>query len=740
MQAAVFLLMFTASGCVFNGVEQPTLSIPLSSWTETDDSARFLKSKTGLVAAYSFLVHERTIGNLDAEEFDDKAFSLIEQMVEEEPKQYSTTFSVLMHLRNTLFPIIPDNTGQEADYALHIHSNNNWKYIEEIIIEGLKREEEYALAFMAAKEFGNGDSMRKIALDTNEERKRTKDDLKKKILFQTLENMNSLLRAANLPALTLVRGNTSKNSKDHPDFTNRIAVIEKLQSSLHANDYYVSGSIPSRRYENLENNIVDSLKNLTSSELKLLEPDPHYCYSPLYIKSYAKAAGTRSFGSHSIDDFLPDGKFYCNDDDIRNAVYHIKADGLVGTAFQIDKNGYFLTNHHVIKNSIEREFNDITISQFGSGVSRKSVTVLSYDEDRDIALLKATEPFTVDNSRALFLYPYFATLKVGMPVMVFGNPRGEIDKKTQGVITNAGQWVNQEVREMFYHSAETNNGNSGGPVLFTYGDRTRTEGVDELANMLAGLSTAIVRRIEPGAEKMNAAIPMNRVIDHLARFRSSSGEQKKDPWLGIAVGNTAQGEAIITYVFRNSPAERAGLKPGMIITKIQETRVSQRIDLERFLQISGYSRALYRLTIQDRNRTGLTETKEKYIVAEARPRINVALFENDHPGSYIGAQHGFVSYNLRVYYSSAMQKWQPIYVIDKITQEKPPELSKAYLYREGNSFLIRTTKLIRSGRTGSEPTVRLEITLHFVNSATSHIEGGVKFNSLNYESFSYLTI
>ncbi len=731
-------------GCAANSIQSSEV-VAIDAWTESNEAVRFLKTETDLVSNYSFLAYERTIGNLNTERFDNNVFQLVERMLKEE--QYLAAFSVIMHMRNTEFPLLPDKKSDPIQYVSHTHSNS-WISIEKAIIEGLFKQEKYQDGFMAAKEFGDTPRMDEALTLLRSEYKSEPNKTRRKSLFDSIKNITHIRDLADpntdplFPDLTQ-RGDI--NSGEHFSFKRRIELLEKLDPLPDAYNYYDVGANYPVNYILIKRHIVDALKSLSDTEFEEVKPDGHYCHSPVYIESYVEAGGPRvNFTLESAKEHLYGGEYYCSEEDVLDAVFYtvVTLPGGrkgVGTSFKIDKKGYFLTNYHVIKDRADD--NSVELSQTKNS-SRKKATVISYDEDRDIALLYIADfENNAHNARALSLYPYFVRLSEGMKVIALGNPKSEDGVITKGKVENAQIWINQGLREMFYHSAATNNGNSGGPILLNHHEDRASSGEKGLTHVLGGIAAAIINRDQIGSENRNAAIPIDRVIGHLFRFRLIPESSGKDPWIGAVIGNTAGDRAIVTYVFRNSPAERAGLKPGMRIKKIQDQPISERKELEYFLQRNGEFNTLYRLEVEYTGQDGTTKNEERYVVVEKRPKIDFSLFANDHPGSYIGTWYGFVSYKNRVYYSEAMQTWHPIYVIDEITEEKPRELFSEELYSVGNSFLIKSTDLIyQTGSNTEGADSRLKITLNFVNFVKMQIEGVVRFGSLHYGSFSDLII
>src|SRR5271165_5891273 len=228
-----------------------------------------------------------------------------------------------------------------------------------------------------------------------------------------------------------------------------------------------------------------------------------------------------------------------------------------GSGVIIDaKNGYIVTNYHVIENASE-----ITITLLDNREFKAKV--LGSDEGSDIALLQAKEPNLVamnlgDSSR----------LEVGDYVVAIGNPFGLQNTVTAGIVSALGRsGINPEGYEDFIQTdASINPGNSGGALVNLRGE-------------LVGINSAILSG-SGGNIGIGFAIPVNMakgVMDQLIKY----GQVKRGV-LGVNIYNVtpdiakeyglpdASG-ALVAGVAQGSAAERAGIKTGDIITSINGT-------------------------------------------------------------------------------------------------------------------------------------------------------------------------
>jgi Do/DeqQ family serine protease len=225
-----------------------------------------------------------------------------------------------------------------------------------------------------------------------------------------------------------------------------------------------------------------------------------------------------------------------------------------GSGVIIDaKNGYIVTNYHVIENASE-----ITITLLDNREFKAKV--LGSDEGSDLALLQAKEPNLValalgDSSR----------LEVGDYVVAIGNPFGLQNTVTAGIVSALGRsGINEDGYQDFIQTdASINPGNSGGALVNLRGE-------------LVGINAAILSR-SGGNIGIGFAIPVNMVhgvVEQLAKY----GEVKRgilgvniypvSPEIAKEYGLSEASGALVTAIAPGSAAERAGVKTGDIITTL----------------------------------------------------------------------------------------------------------------------------------------------------------------------------
>jgi len=239
----------------------------------------------------------------------------------------------------------------------------------------------------------------------------------------------------------------------------------------------------------------------------------------------------------------------------------------IGSGVIVDpEHGIVLTNEHVIRNA-----NLVTIT-LNDG-RRLQAKVVGSDSATDIAVLSVE----AKNLQSLAIGDSDKA-EVGDFVMAIGNPfglnsYGDSQSATFGIISAKQRSdLNIEGIENFIQTdAAINPGSSGGALVNTKGE-------------LIGINTAIIS-LHGGNVGIGFAIPINmakditqQIVKYGSVHRGLMGifVQHLTPELAQAMGykDDVQG-ALVAQVNTNSPAEKAGLKPGDIITKINETHITQ---------------------------------------------------------------------------------------------------------------------------------------------------------------------
>jgi serine protease Do len=242
----------------------------------------------------------------------------------------------------------------------------------------------------------------------------------------------------------------------------------------------------------------------------------------------------------------------------------------LGSGFVIDgKEGLVVTNNHVIEGA------DEIIINFSDGSKLKVDKVLGKDTKTDLALLKVTP------KKPLHAAPFgnSANMKVGDWVMAIGNPFGLGGSVTVGIISAKQRDINSGPYDDYLQTdAAINKGNSGGPLFNMDGE-------------VIGVNTAIISPTG-GSIGIGFAVPADTavaVIEQLKQF----GETRRG-WLGVriqsvtediaeSVGVRENTGALVAGVTADSPAAKAGIQAGDVITKFDGKEVSTMRGLPRMV-------------------------------------------------------------------------------------------------------------------------------------------------------------
>jgi serine protease Do/serine protease DegQ len=229
------------------------------------------------------------------------------------------------------------------------------------------------------------------------------------------------------------------------------------------------------------------------------------------------------------------------------------------------KAGYIVTNAHVVENASE-----ITVTlQDGRDLKAE---VVGSDEPSDVAVLKVKSDSTLvqiglgDSSK----------VEVGDFVLAIGNPFGLQHTVTSGIISGLSRsGINPDGYEDFIQTdASINPGNSGGALVNLHGE-------------LIGINTAILSR-SGGNIGIGFAIPVNMahsVMDQLIKFGSVKRGQlgvsmyTVTPDIAHSLGLQNAMGALVSQVVEGSPAEKAGIHTGDVITSVNGQPVKSNSEL-----------------------------------------------------------------------------------------------------------------------------------------------------------------
>jgi S1-C subfamily serine protease len=238
----------------------------------------------------------------------------------------------------------------------------------------------------------------------------------------------------------------------------------------------------------------------------------------------------------------------------------------LGTGFVVDKQGYILTNAHVVDDNGQRA-NSVTVvfKKSGSQTQRVAGQLVGVDVGSDVAVIKV-DPAKVD------LNPLplgdSDSVQVGEPVVAIGNPLGYDFSITAGIVSATGRSLQapngQTIPNGIQTDAAINQGNSGGPLIDSSG---RVIGINEQIASSGG-----------GNDGLGFAVPINTAVRSMEQLKANG--KVTYAWMGIGlqtltsdVASTfnmqTQGGALVEQVSPGSPAAKAGIRGGNQTVTVQ---------------------------------------------------------------------------------------------------------------------------------------------------------------------------
>ena len=244
----------------------------------------------------------------------------------------------------------------------------------------------------------------------------------------------------------------------------------------------------------------------------------------------------------------------------------------LGSGVVVSPDGYIITNNHVVEGAT-----DVKVAF--ADKEEIPAKVVGADKYTDIAVLKV-------NKTGLTTLPFAeGRPQVGDVVLAIGNPFGLRQTVTMGIVSATGRTgLGIERYEDFIQTdAAINHGNSGGALVDTRGD-------------LVGINTAILSPEGGGNEGVGFAIPatlarsmMDQILKHGKVTRGYMGilPQELTPEMAREFNMPDGHGVLVAQVENNTPASKAGLKVGDVVTAINGTPID---DVNSFrLQVAGFA-------------------------------------------------------------------------------------------------------------------------------------------------------
>jgi putative serine protease PepD len=217
-----------------------------------------------------------------------------------------------------------------------------------------------------------------------------------------------------------------------------------------------------------------------------------------------------------------------------------------------DSSGNIVTNQHVVDGATS-----ISV-KFWNGATYNA-KVVGTDPSTDLAVLKINAPQSVLHPLSL---GDSSKVVVGDNVVAIGSPFGLAETVTAGIVSALHRQMtspnNFAIDDSIQTDAAINHGNSGGPLLNSSGQAI---GVNAQIESNSG-----------GNDGVGFAIPSNTVRSIVSQLLTSGKAQHA--YLGIQLTDAASGGAAkVVHVRSATPAAKAGLKAGDVITSVAGTRV-----------------------------------------------------------------------------------------------------------------------------------------------------------------------
>jgi len=300
----------------------------------------------------------------------------------------------------------------------------------------------------------------------------------------------------------------------------------------------------------------------------------------------------------------------------------------LGSGFIVDSKGYIITNNHVVDKA-DKIYVKLSTDPDSQDLGRPA-RVIGVDKATDLAVIKidASSPLPVvklGNSDST---------QVGDWVEAIGSPFALAQTVTAGIISAKNRTIEPGASGQFQHFIQTdaaiNPGNSGGPLLNMNGE-------------VIGVNTAIYTQ-SAGYQGIGFAMPANTVVEVYNDLispshkvvRGSIGIQFR-PGLSGAVNRVYgfKNGVLVQQVQPNGPADKAGLKPGDIITTIDGRQIKDGDDLVNEIASRRPGSSIRLGFIRDGKPSDATVTigdRDKVFSDMALQQGNPAPEENGNPG------------------------------------------------------------------------------------------------------------
>jgi serine protease Do len=290
----------------------------------------------------------------------------------------------------------------------------------------------------------------------------------------------------------------------------------------------------------------------------------------------------------------------------------------LGTGFVIDKEGYILTNNHVVEKADEIKVKLADDEEF-------MAKIIGRDPKTDLALIKIEAdkdfiPLTLGDSDKL---------EVGEWVVAIGNPFGLGNTVTAGIVSAKYRQIGAGAYDNFIQTdASINPGNSGGPLLNTDAE-------------VIGINSAIYSQTG-GNIGIGFAIPINMAKDLLPQLKEGKVIRG---WLGVMIQKITpelkdkldlkdEKGALVADVTKDGPADKAGIQRGDVIVSFDGREIKEMSDLPYVVASTPVGKTVTVEVIRKGDRKTfqvkigeLKDEKKAVVVSEAKPQLGMSVEE-----------------------------------------------------------------------------------------------------------------
>ncbi|HTV23850.1 MAG TPA: trypsin-like peptidase domain-containing protein [Polyangiaceae bacterium] len=292
----------------------------------------------------------------------------------------------------------------------------------------------------------------------------------------------------------------------------------------------------------------------------------------------------------------------------------------LGSGFVIDSSGLILTNYHVVDGANQIE---VTLGTPDGAHQTMNAKVIGKAPDFDVALLKTDKPLNVP----ALAFADSDHLRVGEWVMAIGNPFGLSQSMSVGIISgkhraDMNPSGHQGIYDFLQTDASINPGNSGGPLV-------------DMNGRVVGMNTAISAQ----GSGIGFAIPSS-MLSHIFPSLKDKGElsrsyigvqiQNLTPELAKSYGLPSTSGALVADVLPDSPAAKAGVQAGDVLTRFDGKAVDSSSALPVLVSLTESGHEVQ----MELWRNGKRETKN--IRLETRPNQDGAKAKSERSSGGFG--------------------------------------------------------------------------------------------------------